>query len=249
VALTRIDSNLVVNSGMSRVQGCDCKNNSGTPDTQFDLDCDAVVLRDSDGSTVTRYNPGTAITNNVSTAGPSANGRDQSGAFSTSSWIHFYWIWNGATLATVSSATAPPTGPTLPSGYTHWAYAGAVRFDGSSHLVRTIIRGCIATIAPVTVRALASGTGSEQSYDHSANIPPNHLGALISLHMNTISIQGDIRASSSGQVVLGSPASGAIAGAFHGCVPLASQTIYFIGNAGGTQAIMLNGYKLPNGGE
>jgi hypothetical protein len=116
------------------------KNNAGTPNTQFDLTADVVTLRNSSNQTVTRFNPGT-ITNNVSTAGSTANGRDQAGAFSASSWIHFYWIWNGTTLATLSSTVAPPTGPTLPSGYTHWAYCGAVRFNASSILLLVRIKG------------------------------------------------------------------------------------------------------------
>src|ERR1044072_4542741 len=101
----------------SFVKGASCTNNTGTPDTQFDLNADIVVLRGSDGNSVVRVAPG-SITNNVSTAGPAANGRDQSGAFSASSWVHFYWIWNGTTIATISSTATQATGPTLPSGYT-----------------------------------------------------------------------------------------------------------------------------------
>jgi hypothetical protein len=106
------------------------RNNAGTPDTQYDLKADVVILaKPSDQSTVTQFSPST-ITNNVAQGGPVANGRDQSTAFSISSWVHFYWIWNGTALATISSASPPPTGPVLPSGYTHWAYASAVYHGG-----------------------------------------------------------------------------------------------------------------------
>jgi hypothetical protein len=82
------------------------RNSTGAPDSQYDLKADVVILsKPSDQSTVTRYNPGT-ITNNVGLAGPVVNGRDQSLGFSASSWVHFYWIWNGTTLATLSSASA-----------------------------------------------------------------------------------------------------------------------------------------------
>ena len=86
------------------VRGLTGTNNSTTPNTQYDFSADAVVLINTNGAPIRRVNTGT-ITNNVSAAGAVANGRDQSGAFSAGSWIHFYFIWNGTTLATVSSAT------------------------------------------------------------------------------------------------------------------------------------------------
>jgi hypothetical protein len=47
------------------------------------------------------------ITNDVGAAGSQPNSRDQFGAFSSSSWIHLYWIGTpGGTLATLSSLTA-----------------------------------------------------------------------------------------------------------------------------------------------
>ena len=99
-----------------------------------------ILTKLSDQSTVTRFNPGT-ITNNIALSGPVINGRDQSVGFPISLWVHFYWIWNGTTLATISSATPPPTGPVLPNGYTHWAYAGAVYQNAALQLVKTFIQG------------------------------------------------------------------------------------------------------------
>ena len=154
--------------------GIDCKNNAGTPDTQFDLDADIIVLKDpSTGDVVVRTNPGAAITNNISTAGPAADGRDQAGAFSASSWVHFYWIWNGTTLATLSSAAAPATAPTLPTGYTHWAYAGPVRLDGSSLLVKTRIKGAWCFYDAEQTALAAGAATAETSVDVAAYVPPN----------------------------------------------------------------------------
>jgi hypothetical protein len=148
-------------------------NNATTPNTQYDLKADVVILyKVSDQTTVVRHNPGT-ITNNVSTAGPAANGRDQGGVFPASSWIHFYWIWNGTSLATISSLTPPPTGPILPSGYTHWSYAGAVFFNSSSQLVKTRIRGDLAEYEGYQV-ALSNGAATTETAISLANFAPSN---------------------------------------------------------------------------
>jgi hypothetical protein len=162
-----------LHEGSMRVIGCNCANNSSTPDTQFDMDADAIVLRNSKNQTVTVWNPGT-LTNDISTAGPAANGRDQSGAFSNSSWVHFYWIWNGTTLATLSSATAPPTGPTLPSGYTHWAYAGADYLGSGGALRRVYIKGStVSYAASVQVLNTTAQAASPTAINLGAVVPPN----------------------------------------------------------------------------
>lgn len=152
-------------------------NNTGTPDTKVDLVAAVVILKNSSNQIVIQDAPST-VTNDVSVSGSTANGRDQSGAFSASSWIHFYWIWNGTTLASLSSTVAPPTGPTLPSGYTHWAYSHAQRFDGSSHLLRVEVRGSWVTYGNLVVRPVALNAGAatvETTVDVSAIIPPNAL--------------------------------------------------------------------------
>ena len=114
----------------ARILGADGKNNAGTPNTQYDLDAEEVQLRDANGTSY--WVAGSAITNNISTAGPAVNGRDQAGAFTDPSFIHFFYIYNPATdtLATLSSASLTPAA--LPSGYTHWAYFTSVYFTGGA---------------------------------------------------------------------------------------------------------------------
>ena len=127
----------------SRVSGLVGKNNATTPNTQFDLSASSVTLRSpATGATAVVTNTGT-ITNNVLTAGPAANGRDQSAAFTASQWIYFYFIWNPttSTLATISSAATPAVGPALPAGYTAWAFIGSVYFSASSALLQGFFRG------------------------------------------------------------------------------------------------------------
>lgn len=177
VSITAAGAATVLVAGTYGCRGNRSLNNTGTPDTQVDLVADVVILKNSSNQIVVKNAPAT-VTNDVSTAGSTANGRDQAGAFSASSWIHFYWIWNGTTLASVSSTVAPPTGPTLPSGYTHWAYSHAQRFDGSSHLLRVKVRGCWVNYGDTVTRPVILLTGAaatETAIDISASIPPNAL--------------------------------------------------------------------------
>lgn len=85
-----------------------------------------VVLTNADGDSVLRTGV-SSLTVNALSAGPIANGRDQAGTFS-STWVNIYYIWNGTTLALIASTTTPPTGPVLPSGYTHFAYATSIYY-------------------------------------------------------------------------------------------------------------------------
>ena len=249
-------------------------NNSTTPNTQYDFSADLVVLINSNGAPIRRTNTGT-ITNNVSTAGPAANGRDQAGAFSAGSWIHFYFIWNGTTLATLSSATAPPTGPTLPTGYTHWAYIGAVRFNGSSQLYKTYIRGSRVTYKAGSVlsgQTYIVNNGSASSYTSvsmSSLVPPNALLVTLesSSYIGTISSSGtqsviecdlsvDGTNTIAGIFAVMNPGgtSGVLAaGSTQSIIPNVSQTVYYRhanSNSGSNSIyISVQGYTVPNGGE
>jgi hypothetical protein len=163
---------IAVPTGGSFVRGLTGTNNATAPDTQFDLSAHLVQLQNpTDGTMVVRANTGT-LTNNIAIQG--ANGRDQAAAFAASSWIHVYFIWNGSTLATVSSLTAPPTGPTLPSGYTHWAYATTIRYNATPVLVRSFVRGGWVFTQALTNLVLAGGVGTvaETAVDASAAVPP-----------------------------------------------------------------------------
>lgn len=93
---------------------------------------DLAVFHDISGNTITLTN--IDETNNVGTAGPIAGGRDQSGAFSANSWIHFFFIYNPTTGDVSSLSSASATAPTLPTGYTFFVRTGCVRFTVTSVL-------------------------------------------------------------------------------------------------------------------
>lgn len=242
-------------------------NNAVTPDTQYDMSADLVALRNtSDFSVVVRTATGT-ITNNTGLAGPAANGRDVAGAFAASQFIHFYFIWNGTTLATVSSSTAPTTGPVLPTGYTHWAYAGSVRYNATPLLVRTRWRGVWASYE-VAQNALNTTTpaSTETAISLTTLVPAN------ALMINVVGERdGAIGATATGIGVLtlryitasnytvvnaydmaASTAGDANREAF--IVPNQVQQLFYLDTrvgTGGTVTVKVDvlGYSMPNGGE
>ena len=165
----------------SKVQGV--FGQTGSTTTYVLNSADAVVLRNAQGDTVTRTAVG-SITNTITSAGPVANGRDQAGAFNASSWIYLYYIWNGATLATISSATANPTGPTLPAGYTHWAFATALRLNGSTQFGTTVVTLGNRAYYAAPQLALSAGVATvETAVTITGFVPPNCsciLGQIIS---------------------------------------------------------------------
>jgi hypothetical protein len=118
----------------TRTKGLIGNVNATTPLTKFDLSADEVVLVDVNGGTVRRTVTGT-LTCDLGLAGSAANGRDQAAAFTANSHIRLFFIWNGTTLATIASTASHTTGPTLPTGYTHWTYAGSLRWNASGNII------------------------------------------------------------------------------------------------------------------
>lgn len=151
-------------AGHSAVRGLVGTVNAVTPLTKYDLQALAVTLRDANGALVTQLNTAT-LTCNLGLAGPAANGRDVAGAFAINTWVYLYFIWDGTTLATLASTTAPAsfTGSTLPTGYTHWAFATALRWNASSNIIPAFTRGSNVTYdvnSGSTVRVLTAGVAT-----------------------------------------------------------------------------------------
>lgn len=246
-------------SGSYEVRGLVGANTAATPDTQYDLAANLVQLRNpSDGSTVVRTSTGT-LTNNIATAGPAANGRDQAAAFGVSTWLHFYFIWNGSTLATVSSTTAPPTGPALPSGYTSWAYAGAVYNSAAPILVKTRLRGAQA-FYEVFQNALTTGNAVvETAISLATLVPSNCLSAQFQgrafVEVGTISTDTVLFRYITGQNFMQLAPSGSAAlhtdtVSFE--MPVFGQQVFYLSVTTGvpmTVSLDVQGYTMPNGGE
>lgn len=231
--------------------------------TTVTLVASSVVLRNSSEASVVRHNPSN-ITNTVTTAGPAANGRDQAGAFTASTFIHFYWIWNGTTLASVSSATAPPTGPTLPTGYTHWAYCGAIYFDSGSALIFTRLRGDTAYYETQQSALAAGAATAETAITMTALVPSNCTAFLLNARPSgtgsgggVIDTKAKLRYVTTKDYAimhLAAPSTTAVigGGGITVEVPNVSQTLYYLWlnatNVTPALAVDVIGYRLPNGG-
>jgi hypothetical protein len=214
-----------VSVGIPAVSGLAGTNNSGAPTTKMDYAADAVLLvNPSDGTAVRRTSTGT-LTNDTAVA-TAANGRDQAGAFSASSFVHFYFIWDGVTLATLSSATPPPTGPTLPGAYTHWAYAGACWMDNTSALTRIRMRGgwMLNDGARFVVRSQTAST--ETGVDLTTTVSAN--ATIAQVTMSCVTIGGSGVAS---QAILR---------------VVAGTTYAVVGNSGTANMITYNTVIMPN---
>jgi len=229
--------------------------------TTLTLSANAVKVMSAAYDTVLIGSP-TNVTNNIGTAGPAANGRDQAAAFSSNNWIHFYWIWNGTTLASLSSLSA--TAPTLPSGYTHKCYAGAVRYRTSA-LDYIFIRGSMVYYRERQPIAVAVGATTETTLSISTYVPPNATVFLVNSNLRIATTAGgaggmafSIRHTSTYDYLLWNcrcpVASGAVFNATASLIPNKSQRLYYLWTGSTTNIsareadIDLLAYSIPNNG-
>jgi hypothetical protein len=106
------------------------ENNAGTPNSQVDIDADAVALEDTTGRarTVRSVN----LTADITASG--ANGLD-TGAEAGATWYYIWVIYNETTQTIASLLSASNTTPTMPSGYTFKALVGAIYNSAGSNFI------------------------------------------------------------------------------------------------------------------
>ncbi len=177
-------------------------NNAVTPNTKFDLAADMWIMRNpTDFSIITRSNPAT-VTNDITVAS-AVNGRDQAGAFTDGSWVHFYVTDNGTTTASLSSTVAPPTGPTLQGGHTHWTYAGPARLNAVQTLAKTRMNGNIAYYEAVNTVLTNGNATVETAVSISTAIPPNALSAIFTAELVNTHSLASVQATARIRIVTG----------------------------------------------
>jgi len=171
------DTDLRAQTNISRVQGLIGGVNAANPLTQLDISASHIRLQSSTGLILPHITSQfTPITCNLSLAGPIINGRDQAAVFPANVWIYTYFISNGGLpLRTIASQNPPPTGPTLPATYTHWAVAAPARLNASSQLVAHDVRGN--TVIYRTVQGAVGGGGATvpTGFSIGSFVPPNCL--------------------------------------------------------------------------
>ncbi len=253
--------------GTARVKGLLGGNNSGTPNTQFDFLAAAVDLRDPATGAIYSVQSPASKTCNILTAGPAANGRDQAGAFTASSWVHFYYIYNPTTGAIDTIASASASAPAaLPAGYIAWAYIGALYLSAGSVLAQGSFRGTWFQYTTAPAALTSGGATSLTPVSVAAMVPPNALQfeiyssnlALTSNGSGGYGLTCSVSAGAGGNFQFGLQGVG-VAGSVFGAAGTAkrlnniAQTFSYqltLGSgAGAIVSINVNGYSVPNGGE
>ena len=116
------------------------------------------------------------VTATISASG--ANGLD-TGSEASATWYHLWVIYNGSSTDALLSVST--TAPSLPGGYTHRGYVGAVYNDSSSDFQEVAQRGNLA-VAESTANVYTSAAHTTlTSFDISAFIPPNAVAAVFTV--------------------------------------------------------------------
>jgi len=148
---------------------------------------DEIILKDGSGNYKKFLN--LSETANKTTAGPAVNGRDQAGAFSTSTWVYVWVIGKSdGTVKLILSASATALAG-LPSGYTYFARIDEQRNDGSGHFIPKSTRG-IHCSYPTWQSALAAGTAASFTDVDLSSLVPAASSDLANLHVATLQVGG-----------------------------------------------------------
>lgn len=116
-------------------------NNAGTPSTKIDVSIGRSCLVSAVGAPAFVASGTFTIDLTTGTVTSTANGMDGESR-PASGWVYLYAISTGSGVAGLGTLTAPTAGaPTLPAGYSFYAYLGAMFCDGSSNLLRTLQKG------------------------------------------------------------------------------------------------------------
>ncbi len=126
---------VVASGALCGASGLRITNNSGTPNTSIDVTWASAVTTNSNNISIINTTPTTVTIN--STSSGAVNQWDATRP--TSNWGYVFLISNGNTWGALGSGSA--TAPTMPSGYTYKCRVGAMQFDGSQNLARTLQQG------------------------------------------------------------------------------------------------------------
>lgn len=131
---------VVAVSGAS-VKGLTIGNNAGTPNTKIDISFTQACMVSAVGAPVFVGISSFTIDLTTGTVTSTANGMDGESR-PASGWLYLYAISTGSGAAGLATTVSPLSGPpSLPAGYSFYAYVGPMRCDVSSNLLRSIQKG------------------------------------------------------------------------------------------------------------
>jgi len=245
--------------------------NDGTnPTTTFDVTADRVITINPTTKVATLTTSFSANDLVVGAqTGSQANGRDQAAAFGNNVFFHLYAITgSGQPAALLASLAAPPTGPTLPTNYTAWAYLGTFLTDGSGNLLSMYVRGntvyyqqnqtllnagSATTSTNIPIASFVPSTATQYELFYATLWTPGTTGGDMGVYIALVS--GTLNASTAFFNIRVAAISNANAGGTSGWIelPYISGGPYYKWDLGTTnttgQALYLQvqGYRVPNG--
>ena len=158
------------------------------PNTQMQFTASTLLLRSKTGAAqFWTLSTGTYAVCDITVAGPAVGGRDQAAAFTANAWIHFYAIFNPQSnlIGVIASLSAEDVGPTLPAGYSHFCYLGAVGTNASVQLWKVHMAGTLYTYDdPTATSILNTGVATTPTAASAALfVPPNATSTIYTLSM------------------------------------------------------------------
>lgn len=225
--------------------------------TAYAITFTEATLRDATGGSYFVTN-GSFTADSAGAVG--ANGRDATLADGD---LHLYAIKGAGAVAGIWSNAAPPTGPTLPSGYTNWCYLSSVKRSGGT-IPTMIMRGDhVYYAAQQTLFSNSTVGGITTPMSYAPYVPALALDVDFMTYANIVS--------GSGALAIGQWAIGVVSGSVlvfvqlitatvstydyktsYATLPNVNQTVYFGWTSINSPLsfganLYILGYHVPNG--
>lgn len=147
-------------------------NNATNPNYQVDVNADEEILFETTTGASKKFTTAD-LTISIATSG--ANGLD-TGSEAASTWYHI-WVIGKTDGTKAGLLSLSSTAPTMPSGYTYKAYAGAIYNDASSNFIKIYQKE--KWVARDTRNVLTAGTATTPTaIDITTAVPPTAKKAI-----------------------------------------------------------------------
>ena len=155
--MLREDASFAIPIARGGISALKITNNATTPNTQIDVTMRSAVI----GRPDVGYAWGSNLSFTINLAlNQVANGIAEATTKQNSTWYYLYAIAKtdgSQTIAGLATAIAPPTAPTLPTGYAGYEYIGAMYVNSSGNLSTTLQMGNSSVYSGMTFPSYTSG--------------------------------------------------------------------------------------------